>query len=247
MKRDTALRQCFTRIRSHPARWIVGALLVLVALTGCLTTYADEPSEPPRRAFSKTPVPPSPTATASEVPGVTLVPNYSVRAFETTTPTATATLTPTAELDTPTPTLEPTATESPTATSEPTVTATPTPEPTTTTAPTATSLPPSVQPTLAPFQAYAWLDNYYPAPGSVVTVYGTLLKNGRPVNGAHMGVTWSYTHGQGYCSAYTGIDGRAACAQNIGGPLPNYWVFIDVVFIHEDELYYAKTAFLTDP
>jgi hypothetical protein len=62
-----------------------------------------------------------------------------------------------------------------------------------------------------------------------------------------MGVTWSYTHRKGYCTAYTGIDGRAACSEYIGGPLPNYWVFVDIVFIYEDELYYAKTAFLTDP
>jgi hypothetical protein len=100
---------------------------------------------------------------------------------------------------------------------------------------------------VAPFQAYAWLDNYFPAPGAVITVYGRLFQNGRPVNGAQMGVTWSYTHGRSFCTAYTGIDGRAACAQNIGAPLPNYWVFVDVVFVHEDELYYAKTAFLTDP
>lgn len=62
-----------------------------------------------------------------------------------------------------------------------------------------------------------------------------------------MGVTWGYTHGKAYCSAYTGIEGRAACALNIGWPLPGYWVFIDVVFVYEDQLYYAKTAFLTDP
>jgi hypothetical protein len=104
-----------------------------------------------------------------------------------------------------------------------------------------------VQVTAAPFQAFAWVDNYYPAPGSVVTVHGRLFKNGRPVNGAHMGATWSYTHGEGYCSAYTDIEGRAACAQNIGGPLPNYWVYIDVVFMYKDELYYAKTGFVTDP
>jgi hypothetical protein len=62
-----------------------------------------------------------------------------------------------------------------------------------------------------------------------------------------MGATWSYTHGEGYCTAYTGIDGRAACAQNIGAPLQNYWVYVDVVFVYEDELYYAKTGFVTDP
>jgi hypothetical protein len=101
--------------------------------------------------------------------------------------------------------------------------------------------------TLSPFQAYAWVDNYYPAPGSVVTVHGRLLKSGRPVNGAQMGATFSYTHGEGYCTAFTGIDGRSACAHHIGYPLQNYWVFIDVVFIYEDQLYYAKTGFLTDP
>jgi hypothetical protein len=100
---------------------------------------------------------------------------------------------------------------------------------------------------VAPFEAFTWLDNYFPAPGSVVTVFGRLLINGRPVNGAQMGVTWRYTHGMAFCTAYTGIDGRAACAQNIGYPLENYWVFVDVVFIYEGELYYAKTAFLTDP
>ena len=62
-----------------------------------------------------------------------------------------------------------------------------------------------------------------------------------------MGVTWSYTHGEGYCSAYTGIDGKSACAQNIGAPLQNYWVYIDVVFVYKDKLYYAKTGFVTDP
>ena len=62
-----------------------------------------------------------------------------------------------------------------------------------------------------------------------------------------MGTTWRYTHGQGYCAAYTSIEGTAACAQNIGAPLQNYWVFIDVVFVYEDQRYYAKTGFLTDP
>jgi hypothetical protein len=62
-----------------------------------------------------------------------------------------------------------------------------------------------------------------------------------------MGATWSYTHVEAYCAAYTGIDGIAACAQNIGAPLQNYWVYIDVVFIYKGELYYAKTGFVTDP
>jgi hypothetical protein len=62
-----------------------------------------------------------------------------------------------------------------------------------------------------------------------------------------MGATWSYTHREDYCTAYTDIEGRAACALNIGAPLQNYWVYIDVVFIYEDELYYTKTGFVTDP
>jgi hypothetical protein len=62
-----------------------------------------------------------------------------------------------------------------------------------------------------------------------------------------MGTTWRYTHRQDYCAAFTNIEGRASCARNIGAPLQNYWVFIDVVFVFENELFYAKTGFLTDP
>jgi hypothetical protein len=247
MESNPMLRQRFMWIRSLPIGQISGVVLVFLALTGCLTTYAADLSEPPSGDWSNTRATAIPTATlphtASATPGVTLVPNMAVRALQTVPPTATATLTSTAQFDTPTPT----ATLTPSATGTPTQEPTATPEPTNTPAPTATPRPTTIPATAIPFQAYAWLDNYYPAPGSVVTVYGILLKNGRPVNGAQMGVTWGYTHGQGYCTAYTGIDGRAACAQNIGAPLPDYWVYIDVVFIHEDELYYAKTAFLTDP
>lgn len=216
-------------------RWMAG-LVALLALAGCLKTYAAGPTEPTATHGSRVSSLPTATPTAIITPGVTLVPNLSVHALQTTTPTATATVTPTV---TPSPTPEPTATAAPTDT--------PTPAPTATPLPTNTPRPTAIPATPAPFQAFAWLDNYYPAPGSVVTVHGMLLKNGRPVNGAQMGVTWGYTHGQAYCTAYTGIDGRAACSQNIGWPLQNYWVFVDVVFVHEDQLYYAKTAFLTDP
>jgi hypothetical protein len=218
--------------------WALGVLLLLLTLAGCLTSYAAGPPEhegepTPTGTLPLAGAEVSPTASATKMPAVTLVPNMAVRAFQVTTTTATATVTPTATAtvtpipipDTPTPTLEPTDT----------------PEPTNTPGPTA------IPATPAPFQAYAWVDNYFPAPGSIVTVYGRLFKNGRPVNGAQMGVTWSYTHAQGYCSAYTGKDGLAACAQNIGAPLQNYWVYLDVVFIHEDAKYYAKTGFVTDP
>jgi len=61
------------------------------------------------------------------------------------------------------------------------------------------------------------------------------------------GATWRYTCGQAYCTAYTGLDGIAACTINIGCPVPNFWVPIDIVFIHEGETYYAQTGFLMDP
>jgi hypothetical protein len=212
-------------------------------LVGCLTTYAAGPTDQAENQWS-TPELSSPTftpdATVAHHPAVTLVPNnLAAPAFQVTS-TATETGTPT---DTPSPTPTDTATPEPTTTSAPTNTPQPTETPTPTNTPRPTALPTAV----APFQAYAWVDNYYPMPGSVVTVYGRLLKNGRPVNGAQMGVTFGYTHGQGYCTAYSGIDGRAACAHYIGYPLQNYWVFVDVVFIYEGELYYAKSAFLTDP
>jgi hypothetical protein len=215
------------------ARWGIIIPLVLLTLAGCLTSYA---AEPPQAATSQNELSlasDTPTATATATPGVTLVPNRSMRALQT---TATAT-------DTATPTLTPTATVEPTDTPEPSDT----PAPTETPEPTATPRPTTVRPTASPFSAYAWVDNFFPEPGSVVTVFGKLFRNGRPVNGAQMGVTWSYTHGKAFCSAYTSIHGQAACAQNIGMPLQNYWVFIDVVFIYEDQLYYAKTGFLTDP
>lgn len=221
----------------HRVRWPIAVLLLLLTLAGCLTTHAAGPAEQQAAALPATEMPlPTHTATATPTttPGVTLVPNLALYVLQTTatvTDTATPTPTPTSEPDEPTKTPEPTDT----------------PQPTDTPTPTHTPSPPAAQATLAPFQAYAWVDNYYPAPGSVVTVHGRLLKSGRPVNGAQMGTTFSYTHGEGYCTAYTGIDGRAACAHNIGYPLQNYWVFIDVVFVYEDQLYYAKTGFLTDP
>lgn len=220
-------------------RWPIAGLLLLLTLVGCLTTHAAGPVEQQAAALPATEMPlPTHTATAAPTttPGVTLVPNLALYVLQATSP-VTDTATPTA---TATPTLEP---PEATNTSAPTNT----PQPTNTPAPTNTPSPPAPQTTLAPFQAYAWVDNYYPAPGSVVTVHGRLLKSGRPVNGAQMGATFSYTHGEGYCTAYTAIDGRSACSHNIGYPLQNYWVFIDVVFVYEDQLYYAKTGFLTDP
>ena len=214
-------------------KWAIVALLFLLTLTGCLTSHAAGPPEQEIGAVTRANVPtatPPPTATMSPTSAVTLVPNMAIRAFQETTPTVTAT-------ETATPTLEPTATPEPTNT----------PPPTDTPSPTDTPRPTAIKATPLPVQAYAWLDNYYPAPGSVITVYGSLFKNGRPVNGAQMGVTWSYTHGRGYCTAYTGIDGRAACTQNIGAALQNYWVYVDVVFVYDDELHYAKTGFVTDP
>jgi hypothetical protein len=217
-------------------------LLTALILGGCVTSYAAGPSE----AEQTVPVAvnlaqPSLTPTPTKRTSVTLVPNTALQALQETTPTVTSTVTPTVPPATSTPTLPPTATPSPTDTPAPTDT----PVPTDTPIPTNT--PVVIRPTTAPFRAYAWVDNYYPAPGSVVTVYGQLFKNGRPVNGAQMGVTWDYTHGEGYCTAYTNIEGKAACSQNIGLPLQNYWVYLDVVFVHEDEIYYAKTGFVTDP
>ena len=251
MQSDSIKRQPRLSRNFRRAYWIIPALFLLVTLAGCLTTYASGYTE---QEHSTTPTVNHflPTTSATSTPGVTtkpgftLVPNAIAHAFQTITPTVTTTPTLTA-----TPSAEPTATVTPkpttAATSAPTATATPEPTATSTPRPTDTPQPTTISATAAPFQAYAWVDNIFPAPGSVVTVHGRLFKNGRPVNGAHMGATWSYTHGQAYCSAYSGIDGRAACAQNIGAPLPNYWVYVDVVFVIEDELYYAKTSFLTDP
>lgn len=216
--------------------WSIAALPLLLALAGCLTSHAAGPSETDL-SISPTVGLPSPTQTLTLSPtatrGVTTVPNMAARAFQDTptasptpTPTATATPTPT-PTNTPSPTPEPTATATPTPTNTPTPTTTPGPR--------------------VPFQAYAWMDNYYPAPGSVVTVYGRLLRYGRPIDGANMGATIRFTNGQAYCSAYTNIDGRAACSVNIGARLQGYWAFVDVVFTFADQEIYAKTGFLVDP
>jgi hypothetical protein len=101
--------------------------------------------------------------------------------------------------------------------------------------------------TREPYQAYAWMDNYIPAPGSVVTVYGKVAIFGRPIEGANMGATFRFTNGQDYCSAYTNIQGFAACSINVGARLPSFWVFVDVVFVFDDQEVYAKTGFLVDP
>jgi hypothetical protein len=239
MESQGGKKQSWLYLRLRRARWPGAMLLLLLTLAGCLTTYAAGPAEQPTSSLSATELSlPTHTAdaTPTTTPGVTLVPNLSLYVLQT-TPTVTETATPTEVPDTATPTSEPTQTTEPTSTLQPTDT----PEPT------KTPSPPAPQVTLAPFQAYAWVDNYYPAPGSIVTVHGRLLRSGRPVNGAQMGATFSYTHGEGYCTAFTGIDGRSACAHHIGYPLQNYWVFIDVVFVYKDQLYYAKTGFLTDP
>jgi hypothetical protein len=220
------------------AYWAFAILLLLVVLAGCLTSYAAGPPEKEQISTPSATFPlPTPTPTASPTikAGITLVPNLVVRPFQALTPTATATVTPTVIPDTPTPTAEPTAT----ATGTPTATAT--------AAPTDTPSPTAILATPVAFQAYAWVDNYFPAPGSFVTVHGRLLRYGRPVNGANMGATWRYTHTEDYCSAYTNIEGRATCARNIGYPLEGYWVYVDVVFVYQDEKYYAKTGFLVDP
>ena len=214
-------------------------LLILLVLAGCLTSYAAGPTE--KRSLvlaTEGTSPPTPTPTASPVPtsgGITTVPK-TFHVLQATSPVET-TLTPTP--------VEATATATPTATSLPTDT--PSPTATATPLPTNTAQPPAAEGTPMPFQAYAWVDNHYPAPGSVVTVHGALYRYGRPVCGANMGVTWRYTCGSDYCSAYTDIRGKAACARNIGCALPNYWAFIDVVFTYEDQQYYAKTGFLVDP
>jgi hypothetical protein len=216
-------------------------LLVLLVLAGCLTSYAAGPSKKEPAASSLDVSMPTATPTASLIPtsgGTTRVPK-ALRVLQESTATleATATLTPTAVPDTATPTSEPTLTPVPTDT----------PLPTNTVVPTNTPQPTTVEGTPEPFKAYAWLDNYYPAPGSIVTVHGSLYQYGRPVCGANMGVTIRYTCGTDYCSAFTNIKGRAACARTVGCQLPNYWAYVDVVFTYEGQQYYAKTGFLVDP
>lgn len=231
------------RIGIH-VRQAIGAalvLLVLLVLAGCLTSYAAGPSEKEPAAPSLDVSTPTVTPTASLIPtsgGTTRVPK-ALRILQESTATleATATLTPTSVPDTATPTPEPTLTPVPTDTAVATATA----------VPTNTPQPRTTEGTPEPFKAYAWLDNYYPAPGSVVTVHGSLYQYGRPVCGANMGVTIRYTCGIDYCSAFTDIKGRAACARTVGCQLPDYWAYVDVVFTYEGQQYYAKTGFLVDP
>lgn len=223
--------------------WAIAILPLILALAGCLTTHAAGPPKTESSALPTggLPLPTyTPTASPTTWPGVTLVPNRAVSAFQPVTPTVTATITPTV-----TPTGTPAAT--PTDTPEPTATGTLQPTPTATSTPTNTPSPTEIPATRVPFQAYAWMDNYYPEPGSVVTVHGRVLWFGRPISGANMGATFRFTDGRDYCSAYTNIQGFAACSINIGARLPEYWVFADVVFVFADQEVYAKTGFLVDP
>jgi hypothetical protein len=226
----------------RPPYWAIAILPLILALTGCLTSHAAGPLEAEPFASPTAQLPlatDTPTTSPTASPGVTLVPNMAAIAYQDATPSFTPTQTPTATV-TATPTQTPTATP---------VSATPTLQPTATATPTLTNTPISTteQGTPVPFQAYTWMDNHFPEPGSVVTVHGKLLWYGRPVNGANMGATFSFTNGRDYCSAYTDIEGKAACSINIGARLPDYWVFVDVVFVIADVEVYAKTAFLVDP
>jgi hypothetical protein len=213
-------------------------VVVLLVLAGCITSYAAGPSDKGAEVvLAEETSLPTATPTASPVPttgGITTVPK-AFRVLQATSPVeVTVTPTPGEVADTPTPT----ATPLPTATPSPTATATPLPT---------NTAQPAAEATPEPFKAYAWVDNYYPAPGSVVTVHGALYRYGRPVCGANMGATWRYTCGTDYCSAYTDIRGKAECARQVGCALPNYWVYIDVVFTYEDQQYFAKTGFVVDP
>jgi hypothetical protein len=215
----------------------VAILLVVLALAGGLMAYAAGPVDAvftPGATFEPTAPNPTRTATPAPRPGVTTVPNIVAAAFQTATSTLTATATPTPE-ETATPTATPGPTDTPAATATPT------------SPPTATARPTSPPVTIPPFVASVTPSEFFPAPGSVITVYGKLFINGRPVNGAQMGVTFRFTDGQAFCTAFTGIDGRAACSINIGYHLPGFRVFVDAVFIFEGDLYFAQSFFIVDP
>jgi hypothetical protein len=241
---DTETQQRAWRI----LRRVYGAtaiLLLMLVLAGGLMAFAAGPVDAvftPVATFESAAASATPTATLGPQPGVTSVPNVArltspdlaALAFQTVTPTLTLTATPTPE-----------ATATPTATSGPTDTPAPTTTPTS--PPTSTPRPTSPPVTVPPFVASVTPSEFFPAPGSVITVYGKLFINGRPVNGAQMGVTFRFTDGQAFCTAFTGIDGRAACSINVGYHLPGYRVFVDAVYIFEGDLYFAQSFFIVDP
>jgi hypothetical protein len=232
----------------HILRHVYGVaaiLLLMLVLAGGLMAFAAGPVDAvftPVATFEPAAVSVTPRATLGPQPGVTKVPNIVAVAFQTVTPTLTFTATPTPE-ETATPTPEGTATT--TATPGPTDTPTSTAPPTS--PPTSTPRPTSPPVTVPPFVASVTPSEFFPAPGSIITVYGKLFINGRPVNGAQMGVTFRFTDGQAFCTAFTGIDGRAACSINIGYHLPGYRVFVDAVYIFEGDLYFAQSFFIVDP
>ncbi len=220
---------------------VFAVFMLLLVLAGCLTSYA---AGPPQTELTETPTAtimsssPTPTASPTKALGVTVAPKVAILAFQTITPTATATITPTATA-TPEPTTTATATQA--------ASATPSPTPTNTPVPTNTPAPTAVPVTREPYHANAWMDTYFTAPGSIVTVTGRITRFGRPVEGANMGATFSFTNGEAYCSAYTNIQGLSSCSINIGPRLQGFWAFVDVVFVFRDQEVYAKTAFFVDP
>jgi hypothetical protein len=137
----------------------------------------------------------------------------------------------------PTPTAISTATGEPTATSTPTNT--PTATATSTATATATSGPVVVE-------VDAWVDDPTPVQNQVVTVYGSILVNGLPVEDVQMHTNWLFADSIEYCSATTDEFGIAACSRNIGPAQPNYTVTIEVFFIYEGEQYYTTTSFTPD-
>lgn len=89
----------------------------------------------------------------------------------------------------------------------------------------------------------AWVSDPHPGKYSAETVYGKLIVNGLPAQGASMDTTWHYRTTTSYCSGTVGSDGVGSCTKNTGNVTIGYTVVIDVVFTYNGRTYSTSTSF----
>lgn len=95
--------------------------------------------------------------------------------------------------------------------------------------PTAVAAPAESQTT---YSATAWVNNPTPKQYTQVGVFGKLLRDGQPFEGAVMNTLWNYRSTKATCDgAKTQAEGIAACTEDINSAIIGYEVVINVSFV----------------
>lgn len=89
----------------------------------------------------------------------------------------------------------------------------------------------------------AYMSDPHPQKNTNVAVYGKLMVNGFPANGATMNTTWHYKTTTSNCSGVAGPDGIASCVKNVGNVTIGFTVVVDVTMTYNGQNYYATTSF----